>query len=52
MGVDAKTISSVDQLRQELARPVVGISVVVCKVPDREVNADLIKNLYEKMASL
>jgi len=52
MGVDAKTISSVDQLRQELVKPVAGISVVVCKVPDREVNADLIKNLYEKMASL
>jgi 2-succinyl-5-enolpyruvyl-6-hydroxy-3-cyclohexene-1-carboxylate synthase len=52
MGVDAKTISSVDQLRQELAKPVAGISVVVCKVPNREANADLIKNLYEKMASL
>jgi 2-succinyl-5-enolpyruvyl-6-hydroxy-3-cyclohexene-1-carboxylate synthase len=52
MGIDAKTISSVDQLRQELASPVSGISVVVCKVPDREANADLIKNLYEKMASL
>jgi 2-succinyl-5-enolpyruvyl-6-hydroxy-3-cyclohexene-1-carboxylate synthase len=52
MGVDAKTISSVDQLRQELAKPVTGISVVVCKVPDREANADLIKSLHEKMASL
>jgi len=52
MGIDAKTISSVDQLRQELAKQVAGISVVVCKVPDREANADLIKNLYEKMASL
>ena len=52
MGVDAKTISSVDQLRQELAKPVAGISVVVCKVPNREANADLVKNLYEKMASL
>jgi len=52
MGVDAKTISSVDQLRQEIIKPVSGLSVVVCKVPDREANADLIKNLYEKMASL
>ena len=52
MGIDSKTISSVDQLRQELAKPISGISVVVCKVPDREANADLIKNLYEKMASL
>jgi 2-succinyl-5-enolpyruvyl-6-hydroxy-3-cyclohexene-1-carboxylate synthase len=52
MGVDAKTISSVDQLRQEIIKPVSGLSVVVCKVPDREANAELIKNLYEKMASL
>jgi 2-succinyl-5-enolpyruvyl-6-hydroxy-3-cyclohexene-1-carboxylate synthase len=52
MGINSKTISSVDQLRQELAKPVAGITVVVCKVPDREANADLLKNLYEKMASL
>ena len=52
MGIDAKTISNVDQLRQEITKPVSGLSVVVCKVPDREANADLIKSLYEKMASL
>ena len=52
MGIDAKTISNVDQLRKEIIKPVSGLSVVVCKVPDREANADLIKNLYEKMASL
>jgi len=52
MGINAKTISNVDQLLQELAQPVAGINVVVCKVPDRETNADLIKNLQEKMASL
>ena len=52
MGIEAKTISNVDQLRQEITKPVSGLSVVVCKVPDREANADLIKSLYEKMASL
>jgi 2-succinyl-5-enolpyruvyl-6-hydroxy-3-cyclohexene-1-carboxylate synthase len=52
MGIDSKTISNVDQLRQEITKPVTGISVVVCQVPDREANADLIKSLYEKMASL
>ncbi len=52
MGIDSKTISNVDQLRQEIAKPVTGISVVVCQVPDREANADLIKSFYEKMASL
>ena len=52
MGIDSKTISNVDQLRQELSKPVVGISVVVCDVPNRDANADLIKSLYENMGSL
>ena len=52
MGLDAKTISSVDQLRDELKKPVSGISIVVCDVPNRESNADLIKNLYAKMESI
>jgi 2-succinyl-5-enolpyruvyl-6-hydroxy-3-cyclohexene-1-carboxylate synthase len=52
MGIAAKTISSADELTQELAKPVAGISVVVCSVPDREANADLIKSLYEKMSSI
>jgi 2-succinyl-5-enolpyruvyl-6-hydroxy-3-cyclohexene-1-carboxylate synthase len=52
MGLDAKTISSVDQLRDELKKPVSGISIVVCDVPNRESNADLIKSLYAKMESI
>ena len=52
MGVPAKTISSVEQLRDEIKKPVVGINVVVCDVPNREANADLIKGLYEKMSSI
>ena len=52
MGLDAKNISSVDQLRDELKKPVSGISIVVCDVPDRDSNADLIKSLYAKMESI
>lgn len=52
MGLDAKTISSVDQLRDEIKKPVSGFSVVVCDVPSRETNADLIKSLYAKMESI
>ena len=52
MGLDAKNISSVDQLRDELKKPVSGISIVVCDVPNRESNADLIKGLYAKMESI
>ena len=52
MGLDAKVISSVDQLRDEIKKPISGVSVVVCDVPSRESNADLIKNLYSKMESI
>jgi 2-succinyl-5-enolpyruvyl-6-hydroxy-3-cyclohexene-1-carboxylate synthase len=52
MGIDAKTIASVEQLREEIKKPVSGISVVVCDVPNRESNADLIKGLYDKMSSI
>ena len=52
MGINAKRISTVDQLRDEIKKPVTGLSVVVCDVPNRETNADLIKNLYAKMDSI
>ena len=52
MGIDAKTITSAEQLREEIQKPVLGISVVVCDVPNRESNADLIKSLYAKMDSI
>jgi 2-succinyl-5-enolpyruvyl-6-hydroxy-3-cyclohexene-1-carboxylate synthase len=52
MGFVAKTISSVNELHEEISKPVSGISVVVCNALDRDVNADLIKSIYAKMASL
>jgi 2-succinyl-5-enolpyruvyl-6-hydroxy-3-cyclohexene-1-carboxylate synthase len=52
MGLEAKTIASIAQLQEEIQKPVLGISVVVCNVPKREANADLIKKLYSKMDSI
>jgi 2-succinyl-5-enolpyruvyl-6-hydroxy-3-cyclohexene-1-carboxylate synthase len=52
MGIGATSITSVEQLRDEIKKPVSGISVVVCDVPNREDNADLIKSLYAKMDSI
>jgi 2-succinyl-5-enolpyruvyl-6-hydroxy-3-cyclohexene-1-carboxylate synthase len=52
MGLEAKTISSIAQLQEEIRKPVLGISVLVCDVPNRESNADLIKGLYAKMESI
>jgi 2-succinyl-5-enolpyruvyl-6-hydroxy-3-cyclohexene-1-carboxylate synthase len=39
-------------LTKDLAEPIKGLSVVVLKAPNREANADLIKDLAEKMKSL
>ena len=52
IGVAAKTISTVSQLHEEIKRPVVGISVVVCSDLNRESNAELIKSIYSKMDSI
>lgn len=52
MGIDARRISTVNQLHDEIKKSVTGLSVVVCDVPNREANADLIKNLYTKMDSI
>jgi 2-succinyl-5-enolpyruvyl-6-hydroxy-3-cyclohexene-1-carboxylate synthase len=52
MGIGATSITSVEQLREEIKKPVSGISVVVCQVPSRDSNADLIKSLYAKMDSI
>ena len=52
MGISAKTIDSSAQLIKELAEPVKGVSVVVVNVPKREVNADLLKEIYNSISSM
>ena len=52
MGVDAKQISSLEELEAELKAPISGVSVVVCDVPDRESNADNLKKIVEALTSI
>jgi 2-succinyl-5-enolpyruvyl-6-hydroxy-3-cyclohexene-1-carboxylate synthase len=52
MGISAKTIDNANDLLKDLTTPIKGLSVVVLKAPNREANADLIKELSEKMKSL
>jgi 2-succinyl-5-enolpyruvyl-6-hydroxy-3-cyclohexene-1-carboxylate synthase len=52
MGVPAKQISSLKELEAEITTPISGISVVVCDVPNREVNADNLKSIVEKLSSI
>jgi 2-succinyl-5-enolpyruvyl-6-hydroxy-3-cyclohexene-1-carboxylate synthase len=52
MGVAAKTIDSITELKAELTEPVNGILVVVVNVPDRDANADQLKGIYSGIASM
>ena len=52
MGINARSIDNAADLSKELTEPIKGLSVVVLDVPNREANADLIKDLAEKMKSL
>jgi 2-succinyl-5-enolpyruvyl-6-hydroxy-3-cyclohexene-1-carboxylate synthase len=52
MGITAKTIDSLPQLKVELTEPVKGISVGVVNVPNRDTNADLLKGIYSGIASM
>ena len=52
MGINAKTIDNAADLSKEITEPIKGLSVVVLDVPNREANADLIKDLAEKVKSL
>jgi 2-succinyl-5-enolpyruvyl-6-hydroxy-3-cyclohexene-1-carboxylate synthase len=52
MGISAKTIDNASDLVKDLTTPIKGLSVVVLRAPNREANADLIKELSEKMKSL
>ena len=52
MGISAKQVSTLKDLEAEIKAPVLGISVVVCDVPDRESNADNLKAIYEALNSM
>jgi 2-succinyl-5-enolpyruvyl-6-hydroxy-3-cyclohexene-1-carboxylate synthase len=52
MGITAKTINNQAQLITELSEPVKGLSVVVVNVPNREANADFLKEIYSSVSSM
>ena len=52
MGISAKQVSTLKDLEAEIKAPVLGISVVVCDVPDRESNADNLKGIYQALNSM
>jgi 2-succinyl-5-enolpyruvyl-6-hydroxy-3-cyclohexene-1-carboxylate synthase len=52
MGINSKRIDNANDLVKELKSKVEGLSVVVLDVPNREANANQIKELTEKMKSL
>ena len=52
LGISAKTISSFADLKSELAKPISGISVLVCQMPSRESNAAQLKALVANLESI
>ncbi len=52
LGISAKTISSFAELKSELAKPISGISVLVCQMPSRENNAAQLKALVANLESI
>ena len=52
LGIPAKTISSFAELKSELAKPISGVSVLVCQMPNREDNASQLKALVANLESI
>jgi 2-succinyl-5-enolpyruvyl-6-hydroxy-3-cyclohexene-1-carboxylate synthase len=52
LGITATTVNSFADLNRELAKPISGISVLVCQMPSREHNAAQLKNLVAKLESI
>jgi 2-succinyl-5-enolpyruvyl-6-hydroxy-3-cyclohexene-1-carboxylate synthase len=52
MGIPAKTIGTQKELSAELSEPVKGLSVVVVNVPNRDGNADFLKEIYNSVSSM
>ena len=52
LGISAKTISSFAELTSELAKPISGISVLVCQMPSRDANAANLKAIVSNLESI
>jgi 2-succinyl-5-enolpyruvyl-6-hydroxy-3-cyclohexene-1-carboxylate synthase len=51
-GISGSTVATKAELLAEIAKPVIGLSVVVVKVPDRESNADSLQRIYKSISSM
>lgn len=52
LGISASTVSSFSELTNELKKPISGLSVLVCQMPSREINAAQLKSLIAKLESI
>jgi 2-succinyl-5-enolpyruvyl-6-hydroxy-3-cyclohexene-1-carboxylate synthase len=50
--IKTSTVNSVDQLVKELSQPVDGLRIVIAQMPDRESNADLIKQVHSSLQKI
>ena len=52
LNIKTSSVNSVDQLQKELSSPIEGIRVVIADMPDRESNADLIKQVHSSLQKI
>ena len=52
LNIKTSTINSVDQLNKELAQPIEGVRIVIAQMPDRESNADLLKQVHSSLQKI
>jgi 2-succinyl-5-enolpyruvyl-6-hydroxy-3-cyclohexene-1-carboxylate synthase len=52
LGISASAVGTKSELLAEITKPVIGLSVVVVSVPDRESNADSLKEIYNSISSM
>ncbi len=52
MGVSSRTVATMDELEIEMLEPVIGLSVIVARVPSRNANATMITELYQRIEAL
>ena len=52
LNIKTSSVNSVAQLEKELSQPIEGIRVIVAQMPDRESNADLLKQVHSSLQKI
>jgi 2-succinyl-5-enolpyruvyl-6-hydroxy-3-cyclohexene-1-carboxylate synthase len=52
LNIKTSSVNSVAQLEKELSQPIEGIRVVVAQMPDRESNAELLKQVHSSLQKI